>query len=161
MASFFRDLFSALVPWSVGCAFACVCLSSKKVKMMYQSRDMSSGIASSGLVIIVSQAMDKDMKKKKKKASLSCSWCLRVDAKLNEMKKKIWKGKGIAPRKKRRNQPTLCWRRSPHVYYYIIFFIWNKQKMGKTRWWKGRRETTNKEEEMSRLRMVVDRGTVR
>ena len=77
MASFFRDLFSALVPWSVGCAFACVCLSSKKVKMMYQSRDMSSGIASSGLVIIVSQAMDKDMKKKKKKkkkkASLRCS----------------------------------------------------------------------------------------
>jgi hypothetical protein len=77
VASFFRDLFSALVPWSVGCAFACVCLSSKKVKMMYQSRDMSSGITftSSGLVIIVSQAMDKDMKKKKKKkkASLSCS----------------------------------------------------------------------------------------
>ena len=38
---------------------------------------MSSGIASSGLVIIVSQAMDKDMKKKKKKkkkkASLRCS----------------------------------------------------------------------------------------
>jgi hypothetical protein len=33
--------------------------------------------------------------------------------------------------------------------------------MGKTRWWKGRKETTNKEEEMSRLRMVVDRGTVR